>query len=64
MLTIAGAIELRNEISRTAGMPLPGTLIFDYPTVSAIAGYLQSKQPIPEVVTANALETVQPSRYA
>lgn len=39
----AGAVELRNEIGRAFHSELPGTLIFDYPTVSAIAGLLSSK---------------------
>jgi hypothetical protein len=38
-----GAVELRNEIGRAFHSELPGTLIFDYPTVSAIAGLLSSK---------------------
>lgn len=41
---VTGAIEIRNEIGRAVGMSLPGTLVFDYPTVSAIANYLFSQQ--------------------
>ncbi len=63
MLLLAGAIELRNEISRAAGMPLPGTLIFDYPTIAAIAGFLQTKLPSPETTTVSPLDTIQPLRY-
>ena len=59
---LAGAIELRNEISRAAGIPLPGTLIFDYPTVSAIAAYLQSKLPMPQAEAPSPLQTLQSSR--
>ena len=36
----AGAVELRNEISRAFDVELPGTLVFDYPTVSAMSAYL------------------------
>ena len=35
-----GAVELRNAVSSSVGMQLPGTLIFDYPSVSAIASFV------------------------
>jgi NADPH:quinone reductase-like Zn-dependent oxidoreductase/acyl carrier protein len=34
------AVELRNLISGALGRPLPATLLFDYPTIEALAGYL------------------------
>lgn len=34
------AIELRNALGRSLGRTLPATLIFDYPTLAALAGYL------------------------
>jgi hypothetical protein len=37
---VAGAVELRNSISRRFELDLPATLMFDYPSVTAIAGYL------------------------
>ena len=38
-----GAVELRNEIGRRAGCELPGTLVYDYPTSTAIAAYLADR---------------------
>ena len=34
------AVRLRNTLSAAAGRPLPITLIFDHPTIDAMAGYL------------------------
>ena len=42
-LSDAGAVELRNEIGRVLGVELPGTLIFDYPTISAMSTMLAAK---------------------
>jgi len=38
-----GAVELRNELSKRIGIQLPGTLVFDYPTVGAVTGYIESR---------------------
>jgi acyl carrier protein len=34
------AIELRSRLSSAAGQVLPATVLFDYPTIESLAGYL------------------------
>src|SRR4029079_1569202 len=34
------AVELRNALSEVLGQTLPATLMFDYPTVEVLSGYL------------------------
>jgi acyl carrier protein len=34
------SVELRNELQDLVGMELPGTLLFDYPTIQALTTYL------------------------
>ena len=38
-----GAVELRKELATLCGLELPATLIFDYPSGEAIAGFLASQ---------------------
>lgn len=54
-----GSVELANVLTRRFSLQLPGTLIFDYPTVNAIAAYLHSrlKALAPAAASANASAT-------
>ena len=38
-----GSVELKNALERRSGVELPSTLVFDYPTVNALAGFLSIK---------------------
>ena len=46
------AVELRNALEKQAGIELPSTLVFDYPTVAALAGFLASKMALTQQVPA------------
>ena len=40
-----GAVELRNSLEAALGLSLPSTLVFDYPTVDAIAEFVALQLP-------------------
>ncbi len=48
-----GAVELRNSLESRFGITLPGTLVFDYPTVAALSGFIASRLQ-PAAATAEA----------
>ncbi|MGN5631520.1 type I polyketide synthase [Streptomyces sp. AC154] len=38
-----GGVEFRNKVTAATGVQLPSTLVFDYPTASAVAGFLHTR---------------------
>jgi 3-oxoacyl-(acyl-carrier-protein) synthase/acyl carrier protein len=43
-----GAVELRNALEGALGLSLPGTLVFDYPSVDAMTQFISSQIPAAE----------------
>ena len=60
-----GSVELKNALERRSGVELPSTLVFDYPTVNALAGYLSIKlasNVVSDAPSASSATAVGPSK--
>jgi acyl carrier protein len=55
------AVELRNALGAALGRPLPATLLFDYPTLGALAGHL-GRLLVPEGAPESAGPAVERAR--
>ena len=60
------AVELRNSLAASLGRPLPSTLLFDYPTVEALAGYVGREMlpspapaPVPDAAAERPADVVE-----
>ncbi|MEU2603056.1 beta-ketoacyl synthase N-terminal-like domain-containing protein, partial [Streptomyces hirsutus] len=52
------AVELRNRLNTTTGLRLPATMVFDYPTVEALADHLLYELVGPEAAGTDATTAV------
>jgi len=58
------AVELRNLLSKAVGRPMPSTITFDHPSVSALVDYLapellgdETPSPSPGIAASDSLHT-------
>jgi acyl transferase domain-containing protein len=58
-----GAVELRNSLAAQmpSGLDLPATLLFDFPSINALTGYISSQIAVPEEQEAAAQAAVAAS---
>ncbi|MFI5775146.1 SDR family NAD(P)-dependent oxidoreductase, partial [Streptomyces sp. NPDC051658] len=58
------AVELRNSLAKTTGLRLPATMVFDYPTPTALAGRMRElfagESPVQAPVAASVLSQDEP----
>jgi hypothetical protein len=56
------SVELRNRLQGSVGMALPSTLVFDYPTISALVDFLGRDVLQPERDELSALDALASER--
>ena len=56
-----GAVELKNALEAQVGLELPSTLTFDYPTIDALADYINSIIPAAQPTGATHTVTAAPA---
>jgi NAD(P)-dependent dehydrogenase (short-subunit alcohol dehydrogenase family)/acyl carrier protein len=53
------AVELRNALSLSLGHPLPATIVFDYPTLETLVGYLGQEVPALNLIRRGPEKTAE-----